>query len=418
MTTSIDQAWELAKQRFNAVGVDVENALKTMERLPVSMHCWQGDDVAGFENPEGSLTGGIQATGNYPGKARNAAELRADLEMALTLIPGPKRLNLHAIYLESDTPVARNKIEPRHFSNWVEWAKKHHLGLDFNPSCFSHPLSADGFTLSSANPETRQFWIEHCQASRRISAYFGEQLGTPSVMNIWIPDGMKDTPIDRLAPRQRLASALDEVIAEKLNPAHHIDAVESKLFGIGAESYTVGSNEFYLGYAASRQTALCLDAGHFHPTEVISDKISSAMLYVPRLLLHVSRPVRWDSDHVVLLDDETQAIASEIVRHNLFNRVHIGLDFFDASINRIAAWVIGTRNMKKALLRALLEPTNHLRNLEESGDYTARLALLEEQKSLPWQAVWEMYCQRNDVPFDASWLKAVREYEEQILSQR
>ncbi|MDN6832799.1 MAG: L-rhamnose isomerase, partial [Enterobacterales bacterium] len=325
---------------------------------------------------------------------------------------------LHAIYLESDTPVARNKIEPRHFANWVEWAKKHHLGLDFNPSCFSHPLSADGFTLSSANPETRQFWIEHCQASRRISAYFGEQLGTPSVMNIWIPDGMKDTPIDRLAPRQRLASALDEVIAEKLNPAHHIDAVESKLFGIGAESYTVGSNEFYLGYAASRQTALCLDAGHFHPTEVISDKISSAMLYVPRLLLHVSRPVRWDSDHVVLLDDETQAIASEIVRHNLFNRVHIGLDFFDASINRIAAWVIGTRNMKKALLRALLEPTNHLRNLEESGDYTARLALLEEQKSLPWQAVWEMYCQRNDVPVDASWLKAVREYEEQILSQR
>ncbi|TBL38838.1 L-rhamnose isomerase [Hafnia alvei] len=418
MTTSIDQAWELAKQRFNAVGVDVENALKTMERLPVSMHCWQGDDVAGFENPEGSLTGGIQATGNYLGKARNAAELRADLEMALTLIPGPKRLNLHAIYLESDTPVARNKIEPRHFANWVEWAKKHHLGLDFNPSCFSHPLSANGFTLSSANPETRQFWIEHCQASRRISAYFGEQLGTPSVMNIWIPDGMKDTPIDRLAPRQRLASALDEVIAEKLNPAHHIDAVESKLFGIGAESYTVGSNEFYLGYAASRQTALCLDAGHFHPTEVISDKISSAMLYVPRLLLHVSRPVRWDSDHVVLLDDETQAIASEIVRHNLFNRVHIGLDFFDASINRIAAWVIGTRNMKKALLRALLEPTNHLRNLEESGDYTARLALLEEQKSLPWQAVWEMYCQRNDVPVDASWLKAVREYEEQILSQR
>lgn len=418
MTTSIDQAWELAKQRFNAVGVDVENSLKTMERLPVSMHCWQGDDVAGFENPEGSLTGGIQATGNYPGKARNAAELRADLEMALTLIPGPKRLNLHAIYLESDTPVARNKIEPRHFANWVEWAKKHHLGLDFNPSCFSHPLSADGFTLSSANPETRQFWIEHCQASRRISAYFGEQLGTPSVMNIWIPDGMKDTPIDRLAPRQRLASALDEVISEKLNPAHHIDAVESKLFGIGAESYTVGSNEFYLGYAASRQTALCLDAGHFHPTEVISDKISSAMLYVPRLLLHVSRPVRWDSDHVVLLDDETQAIASEIVRHNLFNRVHIGLDFFDASINRIAAWVIGTRNMKKALLRALLEPTNHLRNLEESGDYTARLALLEEQKSLPWQAVWEMYCQRNDVPVDASWLKAVREYEEHILSQR
>ncbi|CNH20765.1 L-rhamnose isomerase [Yersinia aldovae] len=418
MTNSIEQAWSLAKQRFAAVGVDVDAALARLDTLPVSMHCWQGDDVTGFENPDGVLTGGIQATGNYPGKARNATELRADLELALTLIPGPKRLNLHAIYLESDTPVARNKIEPRHFSHWVEWAKKHHLGLDFNPSCFSHPLSADGFTLSHADPKIRQFWIEHCQASRRISAYFGEQLGTPSVMNIWVPDGMKDSPIDRLAPRQRLLSALDEIISEKLNPAHHIDAVESKLFGIGAESYTVGSNEFYMGYAASRQTALCLDAGHFHPTEVISDKISSAMLYVPRLLLHVSRPVRWDSDHVVLLDDETQAIASEIIRHNLFDRVHIGLDFFDASINRIAAWVIGTRNMKRALLRALLEPTEMLRQLELRGDYTARLALLEEQKSLPWQAIWEGYCQRNDVPVDARWLDAVRDYEQHTLSQR
>ncbi|CFR28642.1 L-rhamnose isomerase [Yersinia frederiksenii] len=418
MTNSIEQAWMLAKQRFAAVGVDVDAALARLDTLPISMHCWQGDDVTGFENPDGVLTGGIQATGNYPGKARNASELRADLEQALALIPGPKRLNLHAIYLESDTPVARNKIEPHHFKHWVEWAKKHHLGLDFNPSCFSHPLSADGFTLSHANPEIRQFWIEHCQASRRVSAYFGEQLGTPSVMNIWIPDGMKDTPVDRLAPRQRLLSALDEVISEALNPAYHIDAVESKLFGIGAESYTVGSNEFYMGYATSRQTALCLDAGHFHPTEVISDKISSAMLYVPRLLLHVSRPVRWDSDHVVLLDDETQAIAGEIIRHNLFDRVHIGLDFFDASINRIAAWVIGTRNMKKALLRALLEPTDMLRQLELRGDFTARLALLEEQKSLPWQAIWEGYCQRNDVPVDARWLDAVREYEQQTLSQR
>jgi L-rhamnose isomerase len=243
--------------------------------------------------------------------------------------------------------VARNEIKPEHFKNWVEWAKANKLGLDFNPSCFSHPLSADGFTLSHANDEIRQFWIDHCKASRRVSAYFGEQLGTPSVMNIWVPDGMKDITVDRFAPRQRLLNALDEVISEKLDPAHHIDAVESKLFGIGAESYTVGSNEFYMGYATSRQTALCLDAGHFHPTEVISDKISAAMLYIPRLLLHVSRPVRWDSDHVVLLDDETQAIASEIIRHNLFDRVHIGLDFFDASINRIAAWVIGTRNMKK-----------------------------------------------------------------------
>lgn len=418
MTISIEQAWDLAKQRFAAVGVDAEAALRQMDRLPISMHCWQGDDVAGFEQAQGELTGGIQATGNYPGKARNATELRADLDQALALIPGPKRLNLHAIYLESDTPVERNRIEPRHFSNWVEWAKNHQMGLDFNPTCFSHPLSADGFTLTHHDEKIRRFWIEHCQASRRISAYFGEQLGTPSVMNIWIPDGMKDTPVDRLGPRRRLLEALDEVIAEKLNPAHHIDAVESKLFGIGAESYTAGSNEFYLGYATSRQTALCLDAGHFHPTEVISDKISSAMLYVPRLLLHVSRPVRWDSDHVVLLDDETQAIASEIIRHDLFDRVHIGLDFFDASINRIAAWVIGTRNMKKALLRALLEPTDKLRQLELDGDYTARLALLEEQKSLPWQAVWEMYCLRNEVPADAGWLKTVRAYEQQILSQR
>ena len=418
MTKLIEQAFELAKQRYADIGVDVEQAMARLDSVPVSMHCWQGDDVRGFENPQGALTGGIQATGNYPGKARNATELRADLEKALSLIPGPKRLNLHAIYLESETPVDRDAIEPKHFANWVEWAKQQKLGLDFNPSCFSHPLSADGFTLSHADKAIRQFWIDHGKASRRVSAYFGEQLGTPSVMNIWVPDGMKDLTVDRLAPRQRLLSALDEVIAEKLSPQHHIDAVESKLFGIGAESYTVGSNEFFMGYATSRQTALTLAAGHFHPTEVISDKISTAMLYVPRLLLHVSRPVRWDSDHVVLLDDETQAIASEIVRHQLFDKVHIGLDFFDASINRIAAWVIGTRNTKKALLRALLEPTERLRQSEAAGDYTARLALLEEQKSLPWQAVWEAWCLRHDVPADASWLSDVRHYEKQILNQR
>jgi len=416
--SSIESAWALAKERFSQLGIDAEAAMKKLDTLPVSIHCWQGDDVAGFENPEAALTGGIQATGNYPGKAKNARQLRADLEQALSLIPGPNRLNLHALYLESDTPVARNEIEPKHFSQWVEWAKKNHLGLDFNPSCFSHPMSADGFTLSHANKAVRQFWIEHCQASRRVSASFGQALNTPSVMNIWIPDGMKDLTIDRLAPRERLMYALDEVIAEKLDARHHIDAVESKLFGIGSESYTVGSNEFYLGYAASRQTALCLDAGHFHPTEVISDKISSAMLFVPRLLLHVSRPVRWDSDHVVLLDDETQAIANEIVRHNLFDRVHIGLDFFDASINRIAAWVIGTRNMKKALLRALLEPTDMLKKLETDGDYTARLALLEEQKCLPWHAVWDRYCQCHDVPVGAQWLDNVRHYEKTELAKR
>ncbi|MDX6916021.1 L-rhamnose isomerase [Pectobacterium carotovorum] len=418
MSTPIETAWQLAKARYASLNIDVEAALEQLDQIPVSMHCWQGDDVAGFENTGGPLTGGIQATGNYPGKASTPDELRADLEQAFALIPGPKRLNLHAIYLESAQPVARNEIAPEHFRTWVEWAKRHQLGLDFNPTCFSHPLSADGFTLSHPDEKVRRFWIEHCQASRRISAYFGRELGTPSVMNIWVPDGMKDLTIDRLAFRQRLLSALDEIIAEPLDQAHHIDAVESKLFGIGAESFTVGSNEFYLGYAASRGTALCLDAGHFHPTEVISDKISSAILYVPRLLLHVSRPVRWDSDHVVLLDDETQAIAHEIVRHKLLNRVHIGLDFFDASINRIAAWVIGTRNMKKALLRALLEPTETLRKLEQNGDYTARLALLEEQKSLPWQAVWEHYCQRHDVLPGSEWLQQVRQYEETILTQR
>ncbi|WP_224557897.1 L-rhamnose isomerase [Pectobacterium versatile] len=418
MSTPIEAAWQLAKARYASLNVDVEAVLEQLDQIPVSMHCWQGDDVAGFENTGGPLTGGIQATGNYPGKASTPDELRADLEQAFALIPGPKRLNLHAIYLESAQPVARNDIAPEHFSSWVAWAKRHQLGLDFNPTCFSHPLSADGFTLSHPEEKVRRFWIEHCQASRRISAYFGRELGTPSVMNIWVPDGMKDLTIDRLAFRQRLLSALDEVIAEPLDQAHHIDAVESKLFGIGAESFTVGSSEFYLGYATSRGTALCLDAGHFHPTEVISDKISSAILYVPRLLLHVSRPVRWDSDHVVLLDDETQAIAHEIVRHKLLNRVHIGLDFFDASINRIAAWVIGTRNMKKALLRALLEPTETLRTLEQNGDYTARLALLEEQKSLPWQAVWEHYCQRHDVIPGSEWLQQVRQYEETILTQR
>lgn len=418
MTRAIEQAFELATQRYADIGIDVKAAMAQMDKLPVSMHCWQGDDVRGFENPEGTLTGGIQATGNYPGKARSAAELRADLDKAMSLIPGPKRLNLHAIYLESDSPVERNEIRPEHFANWVAWAKANAIGLDFNPTCFSHPLSADGFTLAHTNPEIRQFWIEHCKASRKISASFGEQLGTPSMMNIWVPDGMKDVTVDRFGPRQRLMQSLDEIISEKLNPAHHIDAVESKLFGIGAESYTVGSNEFCLGYAASRQTALTLDAGHFHPTEVISDKISTAMLYVPRLLLHVSRPVRWDSDHVVLLDDETQAIASEIVRQRLFDKVHIGLDFFDASINRIAAWVIGTRNTKKALLRALLEPVEQLQALEREGDYTARLALLEEQKSLPWQAVWDAWCLRSEVPTGADWLSDVRDYEQTTLSQR
>ncbi len=418
MNPNIGTAFALAKQQYAALGVDVDQALTTLATIPVSMHCWQGDDVGGFEADAGALTGGIQATGNYPGKARDAIELRRDLDLAMSLIPGAKRLNLHAIYLEAESPVARDKIEPKHFANWVSWAKERGVGLDFNPSCFSHPLSADGMTLSHPDPEIRRFWIDHCKASRRISASFGQALGTPSVMNIWIPDGMKDLPADRLGPRQRLMAALDEGLAERIDEAHHIDAVESKLFGIGAESYTVGSNEFYLGYASSRDIALCLDAGHFHPTEVISDKISAASLFVRHLLLHVSRPVRWDSDHVVLLDDETQAIANEIIRNELLARVHIGLDFFDASINRIAAWVIGTRNMKKALLRALLEPIEMLRQAECKGDYSTRLALMEETRSLPWQAVWDYACAREGVAVGVDWLDAVKEYEVQELLTR
>ena len=418
MNPNIETAFALAKQQYAALGVDVDQALTTLATIPVSMHCWQGDDVGGFEADAGALTGGIQATGNYPGKARDAIELRRDLDLAMSLIPGAKRLNLHAIYLEAESPVARDKIEPKHFANWVRWAKERGVGLDFNPSCFSHPLSADGMTLSHPDPEIRRFWIDHCKASRRISASFGQALGTPSVMNIWIPDGMKDLPADRLGPRQRLMAALDEVLAERIDEAHHIDAVESKLFGIGAESYTVGSNEFYLGYASSRDIALCLDAGHFHPTEVISDKISAASLFVRHLLLHVSRPVRWDSDHVVLLDDETQAIANEIIRNELLERVHIGLDFFDASINRIAAWVIGTRNMKKALLRALLEPIEMLRQAECKGDYSTRLALMEETRSLPWQAVWDYTCAREGVAVGVDWFDAVKEYEVQELLTR
>lgn len=415
--STVTQAYELAKQQFADIGVDTEKAMSLLAILPISMHCWQGDDVAGFEHQEGGLTGGIQATGNYPGKARTPQELRSDLELAFSLIPGAKRLNLHASYLESDTKVDRNEVKPQHFSHWVEWAKINKLGLDFNPTYFSHPLSAEA-TLTHQNKEIRDFWIEHGKACRKISEYFGKELGTASVMNIWLPDGSKDLVVDKFAPRQRLVESLDEIISEKIDPKYHLDAVESKLFGIGVESYTAGSNEFYVAYAATRQTALCFDAGHFHPTESIADKISAAMPFIQHFLLHVSRPVRWDSDHVVLLDDETQAIASEIVRQKLFDRVHIGLDFFDASINRIAAWVIGTRNMQKALLKALLEPTEHLKTLEYNRDFTARLALLEEQKSLPWQAVWAMFCERNDVPAGSQWLDDVKEYERKVLSQR
>src|SRR6516164_8625733 len=369
----IEDAYALARERYAEHGVDTEKVLRQLHEIPISMQCWQGDDVLGFENPNGSLTGGIQTTGNYPGRARNVEELRADLDLTLSLIPGAKRLNLHAIYLEADAQIERDAIEPRHFQGWIDWAREKGLGLDFNPTCFSHPKSAENLTLSHPDAGIRKFWIDHCIACRKISDHMGRELNTPAVMNIWIPDGLKDTPADRLSPRKRLLASLDQILAA-VDGGHHKVAVEGKLFGIGAESYTVGSNEFYMAYAATRRTLLCLDAGHFHPTENVADKISTSLCYLDEILLHVSRPVRWDSDHVVLFDDPTVAIAQEIVRANALQRVNIGLDYFDASINRVAAWVIGTRNMRKALLFALLEPKDELAKAECGFDFTARLA--------------------------------------------
>ena len=418
MTHPVANAYDLARQAYSAIGVDTETAMARLDSIPISLNCWQGDDVHGFEQSQRALSGGIAVIGNYPGRARNGDELRSDLDLAMRMIPGPHRLNLHAIYLECEHPVERNEIQPEHFSQWVDWAKDRRIGLDFNPTCFSHPLSDDGMTLAHADPAVRRFWIEHCQASRKVSAHFGQALGTPSIMNIWVPDGSKDLPFDRMGPRIRLMEALDEVMREKLDPQVHLDAVEGKLFGLGAESYTVGSNEFYLAYAVSRGILLCLDSGHFHPTEAVSDKLSAVLPFVGEILLHVSRPVRWDSDHVVLLDDETQAIASEVVRGGAPERIHIGLDFFDASINRIAAWVIGTRNALKALLLALLEPLGKLRELENAGDYTSRLALLEESKSLPFSAVWNEHCERQNVPVGAAWLGEVKDYEQRVLAAR
>ncbi|MCA9960213.1 MAG: L-rhamnose isomerase [Anaerolineales bacterium] len=414
----IQNAYALAKERYAQLHVDTEAVLAELKKVAISLHCWQGDDVVGFEDPDRGLSGGIMTTGNYPGKARTAVELRQDLDKAYSLIPGTHRLNLHAIYLETDKPVPRNEILPEHFAGWAAWAKEQKHGVDFNPTCFSHPLADDGFTLAHADDGIRQFWIEHCIASREIGAYFGRELGTTAVTNIWIPDGYKDTPVDRTGPRQRLKESLDAVLAKPIDPAHNLDAVESKLFGIGSESYVVGSHEFYLGYATQKQTLLCLDAGHFHPTETIADKISSALLYVPELLLHVSRGVRWDSDHVVTLSDDLQAIMQEIVRGNYLERVHIGLDFFDASINRIAAWTIGTRNALRALLMALLEPIAQMRELEVAGDYTSRLVLLEELKGMPFGAVWDYYCLTQGVPVGMAYLDEIHTYEKQVLAQR
>ncbi|MCG7382214.1 L-rhamnose isomerase [Paenibacillus sp. ACRRY] len=418
MDNQVKQAYEAAKLLYAQHGIDTDEVLEKLAEIKVSVHCWQGDDVKGFLNQDGELTGGISVTGQYPGAATTPAELRADLEQAFSLIPGKHKVNLHAIYTDTDEKVELDQIEPKHYEKWVQWAKEQGLGLDFNPTCFSHEKSSDGFTLSHPDPEIRKFWIDHCKASRRIGAYFGEQLGQTCVTNVWVPDGFKDNPVDRMTPRRRLKDSLDEVFAEKLDPKHNLDAVESKLFGLGSEAYVVGSHEFYMGYGLQNETLICLDAGHFHPTEVISNKLSSLALFTSGILLHVSRPMRWDSDHVVIMDDELLEIARELIRHDLLPTTHVGLDFFDASINRVAAWVVGTRNTIKALLRAMLEPVDALKAAELQGDYTVRLALTEEFKSYPFGAIWDYYCAQQGVPVREKWISEIKTYEEDVLLQR
>ncbi|WP_420543390.1 L-rhamnose isomerase [Streptococcus equinus] len=420
MTTkeTITKAYEAAKARYAAVGVDTDAVLEKLQNVKISMHCWQGDDVKGFLTPNGELTGGIMSTGNYPGAAHTPDELRADLEKAYSLIPGKHKLNLHAIYLDTDETVDLDEIEPKHYEKWVNWAKEQGIGLDFNPTFFSHPMMKDGFTLSHPDKSVRDFWIEHGKRSRRVAEYFGKELGETCYTNFWVPDGFKDNPIDRLAPRKRLMESLDEIFSEEIDETYNVDTVESKLFGLGAEAYTVGSHEFYMGYGLTRHKTILLDAGHFHPTEVISNKISSLALFSNRLMLHVSRPVRWDSDHVVIMDDELQEITKEIVRNDLLERTAIGLDFFDGTINRIAAWVIGTRNTQKALLKAMLEPTQNLKDLENHFDFTSRLVLTEELKDFPYSDVWNYFCLKNNVPVGLDWFEEVKEYEAKILAER
>lgn len=411
--------YEDAREKYAEFGVDTDKALEILSRVSVSLHCWQGDDVGGFETPDGKLDGGgIAVTGNFFGKARNIAELRDDLELALSLIPGSHRLNLHAIYGDFDSEkIDRNQIEKKHFASWVEWARDQGVGLDFNPTLFSHPKS-EGFTLSSTNESVRKFWIEHVKLSRKIAAYFGEELETPSVNNLWIPDGSKDLTVSRLKHRELLKESLDEIYSENYSAEFLKDSVESKLFGIGSESFVVGSHDFYLGWALKNNKMICLDMGHFHPTESVADKISALLPFFSELLFHVSRPVRWDSDHVVIYNDELLSLMQEIVRADALNRVNLALDFFDAELNRIGAWVTGTRAALKALLFALLEPLDKLNECEQNNDKFGRLALLEEMKALPLGVVWDHYCESNDVATGNRWIEYVHNYEEDVLSKR
>ena len=410
--------YESAKEIYASFGVDTEKALSTLADLKISMHCWQGDDVGGFENSE-ALSGGIQATGNYPGKARTPEELMSDIDMALKLIPGTHKINLHAIYAVTESEVPRDKLKPEHFEKWITFAKERGLGIDVNPTLFSHPMAADGLTLSHPDEKVRRFWIDHCKAMREIGAYIGKELGITCLNNVWIPDGYKEVPADRLGPRMRLKESLDEIFSVKYDKKYLVDSVESKVFGIGVESYTVGSHEFYMNYAAKSDGVMCLlDNGHFHPTEVCSDKIPSLLLFSENIALHITRGVRWDSDHVVAFDDELKEMAKELVRCDALKRAYIGLDFFDASINRIAAWVIGTRNLQKAILAALLTPFNELKDSQDNADFTKMLALSEELKTLPLYDVWEEFCTRAGVAAGFDWYNEVLKYEKEILSDR
>ena len=416
----IEKAYELAKLQYAELGVNTDAVIKKMEEVVISLHCWQTDDVGGFEKPDSKLGGGgIQVTGNYPGKAQSVAQMRQDLEYVMSLLPGKQRLNLHAIYGEfGGQLVDRDQIEVKHFQGWIDWAKERKMGLDFNATCFSHPKADDGFTLSSKNEFNRKFWVEHVKRCRAISAEMGKQLGTPCVHNTWIPDGTKDIPVDRNGYRALLKKSLDEAFATEYPKEHMKDAIESKVFGIGAESMTVGSHDFYLGYAVKNNKLICLDNGHFHPTEQIGDKISSCLQFVDEVLLHVTRPVRWDSDHVVTLNDEIQLIASEIARNNFFSRVKVGLDFFDASINRIGAYVVGTRATQQAFMIGLLEPTAQMIKLEEQGKNFERLAMLETMKTRPFGAVWDYYCLINNVPVGTDFIAEIQKYESDVLLKR
>ena len=416
MTTA--RRYEEAKERYAAIGVDTDEALKKLSNVSISMHCWQGDDVKGFDG-DGVLTGGIQATGDYPGRARNPKELMADIDKALSLIPGAHRLNLHASYaiFEDGEFADRDALEPRHFAAWVEFAKERGLGIDFNPTYFSHPKASE-FTLSSPDEEIRSFWIRHGQACIRIAEYFATELGTPSLVNIWIPDGYKDIPADRLSPRARLKDSLDQILSVDYDKSKVYVAVESKVFGIGLESYTVGSHEFYMNYAAQKGILCLLDNGHYHPTEYVSDKIPSMLLFYDKLALHVTRPVRWDSDHVVIYDDELKEIAKEIVRNDALDRVLIGLDYFDASVNRIAAWVIGMRSMLKALLYALLTPNEKLASLQKEGRMTEVMMMQEELKFYPFADVWDYFCEQKKVPVQNEWFREIQKYESEVLLKR